>query len=104
MLACSLAVTLVRWYVGSSVRCLSYVLRRLAMHVPVQLAPPVLSYVPFGAARTSPLSYVAFGAAGVSYAGGAAARKSRKIQRPQNGRFRTVLVRNLPLPVEFSYN
>ena len=104
MLACSLAVTLVRWYVGSSVRCLSYVLRRLAMHVPVPLAPPVLSYVPFGAARTSPLSYVAFGAAGVSYAGGAAAQKSRKIQRSQNGRFRTVLVPNLAFPVQFSYN
>ena len=47
----------------------------------------MLSYVPFGTARTSPLSYVAFGAAGVSYAGDAAAQKSRKIERPQNGRF-----------------
>ena len=70
----------------------------------VPLAPPVLSYVPFGAARTSPLSYVAFGAARVSYAGGAAAQKSRQIQRSQNGRYRTVFVPNVTLPVEFSYN
>ena len=48
------------------------------MHLSVPLAPPVLSYVPFGAARTSPLSYVAFGAAGVSYAGGAATQKIKK--------------------------
>ena len=32
------------------------------MHLSVPLAPAVLSYVPFGAARVSPLSYVAFGA------------------------------------------
>ena len=36
------------------------------MHLSAPLAPPVLSYVPFGAARTSPLSYVAFGAAGLA--------------------------------------
>ena len=74
------------------------------MRLSVLLAPTTLSYVPFGNARNMPLSYVAFGAAGVSYAGGAAARKSRKIQRPPNGRFRTVLVPNLTLSVEFSYN
>ena len=74
------------------------------MHLSVQLAPPVLSYVPFGAARTSPFSYVVFGAAGVSYAGGAATQKPKKIQRSQNGRFRTVFVPNLALLVEFSNN
>ena len=74
------------------------------MHLSVLLAPPALSYVPFGNARNMPLSFVAFGAAGVSYAGGAAAQKPRKIQRSQNGRFRTVLVPNLALSVQFSYN
>ena len=62
-------------------------LRRLAMQNSVLLAPPMLSYVPFGAARTSPLSYVAFGTAGVSYAGGAAALKSKETLRSQNDRF-----------------
>ena len=80
------------------------VLRRLAMQISVLLAPPMLSYVPFGAARTSPLSSVAFDTAGVSYAGGAAALKSRKTLRSQNDRFRIIFVPILSLPVDFSNN
>ena len=45
--------------------------------------PPALSYVPFGAARTSSLSYVPFGAAGVSYPRGAAAKNRAKSNVPR---------------------